>query len=82
MKLYVYTSAKCLLKQNWRIMAIYDHWSTDELKIYTQERITELEKANQTLRIEILKCKENDNKLINLKINSKTKFEMVASSTR
>lgn len=67
MKLYLYISVKYLLKHNWRIMAISDHWSADELKLQIQEPITELEKVNQTLKIEILKYKGDDNKLIKLK---------------
>jgi len=41
-------------------MAISDRWSGDELEILVQERISELEKANQALRTEneIIKLKD------------------------
>ena len=48
-------------------MTISDRLSTDELEIKFQERIAELEKANQALRTEILECKSSENELIKLK---------------
>jgi PAS domain S-box-containing protein len=48
-------------------MTISDRLSTDELEIKFQERIAELEKANQALHTEILECKSSENELIKLK---------------
>ncbi len=41
------------MKQNWRITTISDHSSTNEWDVKLQERIAELEKANQALIAEI-----------------------------
>ena len=40
---------RMLFKANWRIMTISDRRSADEPEILVQERIAELEKANQEL---------------------------------
>jgi hypothetical protein len=48
-------------------MTISDCQDADESEILVQERIAELEKANQALRTEILECKSSENELIKLK---------------
>jgi hypothetical protein len=48
-------------------MTISDRSSTDARETRFQERITELEKANQALRTEIFEYKSSENELIKLK---------------
>ena len=55
-------------------MIIPDHLTADEPEILAQERITELEKANQALRTEILECKSAENELIKLKDKPKAEI--------
>jgi C4-dicarboxylate-specific signal transduction histidine kinase len=48
-------------------MAISDYRGANEPEIRVQERIAELEKANQALRTEILEHESSENELIKLK---------------
>ena len=48
-------------------MTLSDSLSTDDLDIRVQERIAELEKANQVLRTEIFECKSSENEMMKLK---------------
>ena len=52
-------------------MTISDRWSADELEIRVQELTAELEKANQTLRIEneLIKLKDKLEAEITLRYN-------------
>ena len=49
------------------VRTISDRRSADEPEIPIQERIAELEKANQALRTEILERESSENELIKLK---------------
>lgn len=48
-------------------MTISERGTADDLEIKIQERIVELEKANQALHTEIQECKSSENDLIKLK---------------
>jgi hypothetical protein len=48
-------------------MTTSDSRDADEPEILVQERIVELEKANQALRTEILECKSSENEIMRLK---------------
>jgi PAS domain-containing protein len=88
MNLYLYTSAECSLKQNWRVMAISDRWSGDEPEILVQDRIAELEKANQALRTKVLEHEQGKhthrntlilqgiNRIFSIVVHDKTEEEL------